>query len=202
MSSVAHIFHTGLVADTGVEFNGLASATNVYFSSNGGLKALGEDFTHQRDLTFAPIVSFNLYTDRDDTVKVVFSSALGSYEFECYVVGGRWNKVVCDLESMEGIKSIDGMTFYAGDSMQMALAGFSASSRVNDSEAILNRFVEEHKSLTPQESKSVDQVLVLGLVIAIVFALSAEMVYIVIRKRRADAASKSAKRLLFGKNSR
>lgn len=185
--------------ETNVDFNGLSSAVSVYFSDDGGLKALGKQFTHQRDLTFAPIISFNLYSDRDDTVMVVFDSASGRYEFECSVVGGRWNRVVCDLENMEGIQAIEAMTFYANDSLQMALAGFNASSRVNDSESIANRFAEEHKSLTPSTPDGADKVTVLVLAMVIVFALSAEIVYIAVRKRRADAEHKSTKRLAFGK---
>ncbi|MBR4293253.1 MAG: hypothetical protein IKT54_06540 [Clostridia bacterium] len=185
--------------DTNVDFNGLSSAVSVYFSDNGGLKAIGKRFTHQRDLTFAPIISFNLYSDRDDTVTVVFDSASGRYEFECSVVGGRWNKVVCDLENMEGIQAIDKMTFYANNSLEMALAGFNASSRVNDSESIAKKFAEEHESLTPSTPERVDQVTVLVLALVIVFALAAEIVYIAVRRRRADAEHKKEKRLVFGK---
>lgn len=129
------------------EFGALTSES--FLAIKGG-------FGYTRDLSFAPYLSFDLYTDnlpsslRTLTLTVTVTSPDAVFESRGIIRGGVWRYVVCDLSGFSALKNITGVTLRLSDpgggdlsGAKLVIGEISVSSLRYDNDFLENKFREE-----------------------------------------------------------
>ncbi len=170
----------------------------VPFGDIGGSgSAVFNILNYPRDLSYAPYLSFYMYTDnindkiRNLSFNLTLFSGNNRAEASVTLSAGMWHYIVCDFTDFSGIKSIERIAVSVKsaekgktpDGMTLVLGGINASSTKYDTVFLENKFEEERSRYLSQKTVSDDFIPVI-LVLTIGFAaLLTEIAYIVIRKK-------------------
>ena len=151
---------------------------------------------YPRDLSYAPYLSFYVYTDNLDlsikqlTLTVTLFSGSSRAEASASVSGGMWSYTVCDFTDFTGIKSVDSIAVNIKspngslDGALFVLGGISASSTKYDTSFLESKFEEEKNRYLSAGYSGVDTLSVIVTAMVAMIALTAEIMYITARRRQ------------------
>lgn len=191
---------SGLVSLTAA--NSFKGYKDMLFASFGSLAqdplcAIIKRFDYARDLSFAPFLTFNIYTDnlpesaRTLILTVTVYSAGGYMESKGEIRGGVWHTAVCDLSDFAASNSITGITLRIESPGGTDLSGFrmvvgeiSVLSQRYSTEFLEKKFTEEREKYMSSDRIALNIFFVKALTVILVAAISAEIIYTVSRIRR------------------
>lgn len=170
--------------------------------SDDSFYAMLNRFEYPRDLSYAPYISFNCYTEgisssvTDLTLTVTFFSGIDRVSCTGALNGGLWSFVVCDLGGFSENKTIDGvMLRLSSESFNLSgatlvIGELRASSSKFDSDYLESKFREQRDKYLSANRTEADNKIVWALIILIITALTAELIYIMSRVRKIDIRNK------------
>jgi hypothetical protein len=191
---------SGLISlTTANNFKGYRNMMFAGFGSltQGSLCAIADCFDYTRDLSYAPYLSFNIYTDNlPDTVRsliltVTLTTEGGSVQSVSELRGGAWRYVVCDLSDFTDIKNVKAVSVRLdapdGDDLSgitLVIGEISVSSLKYDNNFLENKFKEERNKFLSADRITINSLLIRVLIGVIVAALTVEILYYLNRIRQ------------------
>lgn len=149
-------------------------------------------FEYKRDLSFAPYLSFTVYTDQIDgpvlrtvTLTVTVSSGSAVIESKGTLRVGMWHDIVCDLSSFSAIKNVDRISLRITSPSDADLSGIRlvlgemyVSSLRHDNTFLENKFREEREKYLSANNPGMNKLFIWILVGIILTALGIELINI------------------------
>ncbi|MDD4774127.1 MAG: hypothetical protein PHZ09_11105, partial [Eubacteriales bacterium] len=184
---------------------------NMLFAEYGALTpdslcALTHTFQYKRDLSFAPYLSFNIYTDNlppsvrsvNLTVTVITDGAV--IEFTGPLRVGEWHYAICDLSDMSAAKSVKSLTFRLSapdadlSGVRLVIGEIFASSLRYDNRFLETKFREERDKYLAAGRAPMNRLIVWILIGIIVTATVIEVINISHRVKRGEGEKKKRKK--------
>ncbi|MHB1364609.1 MAG: DUF5722 domain-containing protein [Eubacteriales bacterium] len=188
--------------------NSFKGYRNMLFAKYGimtqdSLCAVAGIFEYKRDLSFAPYLSFNIYTDnlpdalRTLTLTVTVSSDGSFIESKGTLRGGMWSYVVCDFSDFSAIKNVKSisirLTAPGGDDLSgvtLVIGEIFVSSLKHDNTYLENKFKEEREKYLAANSITKNSLMIWILIGIIASATVIEFINISNRLRIIDETNK------------